>query len=176
MIKFLPALVAVAAASKANFSYEEYDAEFYSNYVDEYVEETGQDPSAYEMPHDEETFHGDEGYQMHPDDEHYGNVPDGDFYHDVHDFNVWEEIWSQAEYEERAQTEAELMIALEALREGLVDLDRDIDYLDDCIDSNDDGISDNENDIADNDHCLVDVEEEISSQQRKVRRLCGNAA
>ena len=44
------------------------------------------------------------------------------------------------------------MVALEALREALVDIDRDIDYLDSCISDNDDGISDNDAGIAANDY------------------------
>lgn len=80
--------------------------------------------------------HDDEaGYALnHYPSELYGNVPTGDFWNHVDDFNEWEPIWEQGEYEERVQTEAEMMIALEALREALVDLDYDIDRLEDHID------------------------------------------
>ena len=55
--------------------------------------------------------------------DHYNDVPTGDFWHQVDDFDAWKEIRDQHEYEERLGTEAELMVALEALREALVDID-----------------------------------------------------
>ena len=82
-----------------------------------------------------EVYEEDAGYVLnHYPSELVGNVPTGDFWNHVDDFNEWEPIWEQGEYEERVQTEAEMMIALEALREALVDLDYDIDRLEDHID------------------------------------------
>ena len=92
----------------------------------------------HEVHYDEpvRAVHDDEaGYALnHYPSELYGNVPTGDFWNHVDDFNEWEPIWEQGEYEERVQTEAEMMVALEALREALVDLDYDIDRLEDHID------------------------------------------
>ena len=87
------------------------------------------------------------------------------------DFNEWEEIWGQGDYESRLHTEAELMVALEALREDLVELDHDLDDLDSCISSNDDGISDNDHRIHENDHEIEHNDDEISDQENRVKRL-----
>jgi len=84
----------------------------------------------------------DYAHNSYPD-ETYGNVPHGGFWNEVDHFNEWNPIWDQAEYEERIQTEAELMIALEAIRESLVDLDYEIDRLEDCISHNNEDIEDN---------------------------------
>ena len=67
------------------------------------------------------------------DNNYIGNVPTGNFEEQVSDFNEWNTIWKQQEYEERVNTEAQLMVALEALREALVGLDMDIDELNYCI-------------------------------------------
>ena len=80
-----------------------------------------------------------------------GDVPTGDFWNQVDDFDAWKEIRDQHEYEERLDTEAELMIALEALREALVDIDRDIDDLDDCLSHCSECISENEEGVSEND-------------------------
>ena len=105
------------------------------------------------------------------DHEHYGQVPTGNFWEQVDDFDEWKTIRDQDEYESRLDTEASLMIALEALREALTRLDMDIDELDY-------GISQNESDIEDNDReieqCFRDTNEnidEISDQFRQVDRL-----
>merc|ERR1712228_598354 len=111
--------------------------------------------------------HADYSY----DHDYHGNVPSGDFNHQVHDFNEWEEIRDQHAYEERLETEAELVIALEALREALVDIDHEIDELDDCISSNDSGISHNDDCIADNDHKISDNDSEIDHQRHRVEDL-----
>ena len=50
----------------------------------------------------------------------------GDFDAKVEEFDSCDEIWNQSDYEERLETEAELMVALEAIREALVVLDGDI--------------------------------------------------
>merc|ERR1712222_35640 len=119
--------------------------EYYSHHSDDYSSHHSDD---YSDHHDH-----DHGYHFeashYPEDDHhdnyeYGHVPTGDFDHHVYDFNEWEEIWHQDDYESRLHTEAELMVALEALREDLVELDHDIDALFDCISDNDSGISDND--------------------------------
>ena len=58
----------------------------------------------------------------------------------VKDFDPWEAMWDQDAYEERLKTEAELMIALEALREAVVELDQVTGDLEDCITDNKEGI------------------------------------
>ena len=63
------------------------------------------------------------------------------------------------------------MIGLEAVREALVDLDRDIDYLEDAISENDEGIADNLYHIERNDDAIHDNDDEIEDQQRRAKRL-----
>ena len=63
------------------------------------------------------------------------------------------------------------MVALEALREALVDLDRDIDDVESCISDNDDGISDNDAGIAKNDYGISENDAEISDQNDRVDSL-----
>ena len=66
---------------------------------------------------------------VHYSEETYGSVPHGDYWSEVNDVNVWNEIWDQHEYENRIHTEAQLMVALEGMRESLVMLDEDIDWI-----------------------------------------------
>ena len=63
------------------------------------------------------------------------------------------------------------MIALEATREALVDLDYDIDRLEDLIDENHRNIDRNHEDIRDNDDAIEDNDHEIDDQQRRVKYL-----
>ena len=44
------------------------------------------------------------------------NLPGADFNKQVHDFNEDKEIWDQNDYQERVKMEAEIMVALEALK------------------------------------------------------------
>jgi len=46
-------------------------------------------------------------------------LPSGDFNRRVHNFDNHREIWDQKDYEERVKVEAELLVALEALKENL---------------------------------------------------------
>ena len=99
------------------------------------------------------------------------DVPTGNFWDQVDDFNAWETIWDQYSYEERLHEEADMMVALEALREALVELDSDIDSLEDCISDNDDRISENDAGIAENDRGIEENDDEISDQEERVERL-----
>merc|ERR1719464_38768 len=169
MIKFIPALVAVAAATK-DYGYDSYDGAWYDSYVDEYKHDHGHDPHYYENPVDDAEFH-DDHYDEYPEDSHYGDVPTGDFWHQVDDFDAWNTIWDQESYEERLDSEATIMVALEALREELVHLDHDIDDLYDCIDHNDSDISENDKYINHNDHEISDNDHEIHDQEDRVEDL-----
>ena len=110
------------------------------HHIDHHSEESDDHHHHHHDSHDDHepvrVVHDDEiDYHVdHYPSELYGDVPTGDFWHKVDDFDTWEPIWEQGEYEERVQTEAELMVALEAIREALVDLDYDIDRLEDHID------------------------------------------
>ena len=53
------------------------------------------------------------------------------------------------------------MISLEAIREGMVDLDYEIDYLEDCIDENQKAIDWNYSDIHRNDDAIDYNDQEI---------------
>ena len=90
------------------------------------------------------------------DVEYYGDVPTGNYWDKVLRYNPWEPNWSQEEYEHRMNTEAELMIALEALKESLLHLDWDVDDLEDKLNENRSDLSECENDIW---KCQQDNEE-----------------
>ena len=62
------------------------------------------------------------------------------------------------------------MVSLEALREGLVDLDYEIDDLYDCISDNDSEIEINQHGIEHNDEGIEENEEEIDDQRRRISR------
>merc|ERR1712060_902564 len=134
-----------------------------------------------ESHHSEESHHTVEHHDDHHEEYHYddagadyhhGDVPTGDFWHQVDEFNEWNVIWDQDHYEHRLEQEAELMVALEALREDLVHLDHDIDDLDDCISHCEHDCSENDECIANNDHGISDNDHEISDQEHRVERLC----
>ena len=63
------------------------------------------------------------------------------------------------------------MIALEAIREALVDLDYEIDHLEDCIDDNNYRIHDNYDAIKDNDWGIDENDREIDDQRYRLKRL-----
>ena len=105
------------------------------------------------------------------DSEVSGAVPSGAFWDSVDDFNMWDVDMTQEGYENRINTEASMIVALEALREAMVSLDYDIENLEDCISDNDSGISDNDAGIAMNDSGIDDNDEEIDDQQYRVKRL-----
>ena len=128
----------------------------YSSYADDYTAPTYDDSYYYQ-----DSYSSD--YQT-------GSVPTGDFWNQVDDFDEWKEIYDQEAYENRLSQEADLMVALEALREALVRLDRDIDDLDDCISQNDEDISENDEGIARNDYGIDENDEEISDQESRIER------
>lgn len=145
--------------------YHDYESQFYGDYYPEDSHHTDHHHGHAEHDHAyEEVDHHEEDFHYPEDGAGSGNVPTGNFDEQVHDFNEWDEIWLQGKYEMRLDQEAKLMVSLEAIREALVDLDRDIDYLEDCIDDNDHGISDNDNGIAKNDHHISENDEEIDDQ------------
>lgn len=63
------------------------------------------------------------------------------------------------------------MVALEAIREALVDLDHDIDDLEDCISDNDSGIDHNHDGIDLNDHGIDENDEELDDQNYRLKRI-----
>ena len=97
--------------------------------------------------------------------------PSGDYERRVRDFNEWEEVFTQQDYEARVNAEAEMMIALEALREAMVDLDYFIDHLEDDIRRNTRDIRDNIDEIRYNDKNIQANGEDIEFQQYRARRL-----
>lgn len=159
------------------------DSESYHSYHSESSESEDYDhyhpEPAYKPDHHHDHYHADPVYDLptfdYPDHQHdahgYGNVPSGDFWGQVAEFNPWVEIWQQGDYEERLETEAELMVALEALREALIELDHEIDHLEDCISENDDGIEYNDDGIYENEHGIEDNDDEIADQQDRVEDL-----
>ena len=63
------------------------------------------------------------------------------------------------------------MIALEATREALVELDYEIDDLEDCIDGNNYNIHENYDHIKDNDWAIDENDREIDDQRYRLKRL-----
>ena len=63
------------------------------------------------------------------------------------------------------------MISLEAIRESLVELDYQIDYLEDCIDDNNHDIDRNYYGINDNDKGIDYNDREIDDQNYRLKRL-----
>ena len=109
---------------------------------------------------------------------HYGfgeavdiNEYAGHFEGKVDDFDSAEEIWNQADYEERLETEAELMVALEAIRAALVVLDTDITELEDCIERSADHIGENYEHITFNDSAMEINQLEVTRQQTQLESL-----
>ena len=123
--------------------------------------------------HNEPVYHEPVTYDTYPEESYdlFGNIPLGNFWDQVQDFNEWEPVWEQDEYEERIQTEAELMIAIEAIREGMVDLDYEMDYLEDGIDENHRDIDRNIDGINDNDYGIEYNDHEIDEQRYRLKRL-----
>ena len=149
-----------------NYSYgHAYPADNYEYYhVEDYDEPTHPQPTPpVEHYHD----------AHHDEPEFYSNVPVGDFWRQVDEFDEWEEIWGQPDYEERLEQEATLMVALEAMRDALVDLDHDIDNLEDCVSSNDDGIADNHYDIHNNNYRvgISKNDDEMHDQEYRIHHL-----
>ena len=95
-----------------------------------------------------------EDYEPHP--------PNPNFHIEVEHFNQRDSIWSQQEYEDRIQSEAEVMVSLEALREALVIIDHDLDDLEDTIEENHYGLRENSKSIHRNSDYLEVIGEEIA--------------
>jgi hypothetical protein len=142
-------------SSSHHTSYESHDSEHYHDDDDHYYE-------PYEPMHYTPSDH---------DNDYAGEVPSPDFWGQVDDYNPWNVDLTQEDYEDRLHQEAQMMVALEAIREALVELDYDIDALEDCIEENNHDISDNEHGISDNDHGISENDHEIEKQQYRIKRL-----
>ena len=62
----------------------------------------------------------------------------GNYEEAVRAFQSSDTLWSQADYEERMETEAQLMVGIESIRGFLIQLDEDIHALESCIEVNTD--------------------------------------
>ena len=98
-------------------------------------------------------------------------MPESDFQQQVDEFDDCDEIWDQEDYEERLQTEAELMIALEAIRGTLVELDEKITQLEECVELNQLDIGDNFEHINVNDQRIAENDIEIEKQKLRLEEL-----
>ena len=81
-------------------------------------------------------YYSHPGYHA-PDYSHeYGEtLPGADFNHQVYKFDEDHQIWDQNDYEERTKAEAELLVALEALKQSVSILSYDISRLQEGIGS-----------------------------------------
>lgn len=75
-------------------------------------------------------------YDDDHDDEVFYHLIPADFSNAVDDFDTWKPIFSEENYESRLQTEAELMIGLEALREAVNILVEDLYDLEENLEHN----------------------------------------
>lgn len=103
-----------------------------------------------------ENYHGDNyytnpGYHAPSYETEYGEVlPGADFNKQVWQFNTDKQIWDQNDYEERVKVEAEMLVALEAMKDAVHDLDRDIDQIDYRNHDQEQRIGANQQDVWDN--------------------------
>lgn len=95
------------------------------------------------------------GHYREPDYEHeYGEeLPGADFNKQVYQFNENKQIWDQNDYEERVKVEAEMLVALEALKTSVNYLGYDIHSIGDKISYNRARIGANQDDIYE-DHAV----------------------
>jgi hypothetical protein len=77
-------------------------------------------------------------------------LPGADFNAHVYHFDEAEPIWDQGDYEERVKMEADMLVALEALKETVQYLHHDIDHLDAIVEYQHELIMHNEEDIFEN--------------------------
>jgi len=77
-------------------------------------------------------------------------LPSGDFNRRVYQFDDSRAIWDQKDYEERVKVEAEMLVALEALKESLSYAAYDVHDLGQSIQTQFERISDNAMDIYEN--------------------------
>ena len=96
-------------------------------------------------------FSIDNHYRQPDYSSEYGEeLPGADFNRQVYRFNEDHQIWDQNDYEERVKVEAEMLVALEALKGSVDYLNYDIHKIDQDIRHNDDRIGENREDIYEN--------------------------
>ena len=101
-------------------------------------------------------YQGDAYYNYpahHPADysHNYDEVlPGADFNRQVWEFDNHGSIWDQNDYTERVKMEAQMLVALESLKESVMTLNFDITNLNGHIETNYHRINDNESDIYSN--------------------------
>ena len=64
----------------------------------------------------------------------------GDYGEAIKAFKSSDALWSQEDYEERMETEAQLMVGIESIRGFLIQLDTDILLLEECVEVNADSM------------------------------------
>ena len=85
-------------------------------------------------PYQDYHYFNHPGYKAADYSKEYGEVlPGPDFNKQVYNFNENKEIWDQNDYEERVKAEAEILVALEAMKESVMYLGYDIQGLGDGI-------------------------------------------
>ena len=77
-------------------------------------------------------------------------LPGADFNKQVYQFNEKKQIWDQNDYEERVKVEAEILVALEALKTSVNYLNFDVSSIQDLIHHNKHRIGANQEDIWEN--------------------------
>ena len=104
-------------------------------------------------------------------DDYVYHTPTPMFKDAVYDYDPWTSMWDQEIYEKRINTEAEIMVALEAIRATIVDVDHDIDDLEDCIGINSYKVHDNIEHIDKSIQWLNAIHDEIDRQRYDIKGL-----
>jgi len=121
-MKYFTALVATCAAASA------------SKIEAKSAIESKVDASANPNPYDQYNYFNHPGYVAPSYEHEYGEVlPGADFNKQVYNFNEAHQIWDQNDYEERVKVEAEMLVALEALKESIMYLSYDVHEIDERI-------------------------------------------
>ena len=86
------------------------------------------------IPYEGDSYYHNPGY-VEPDysKKYDETLPGADFNRQVYEFNTDKGIWDQNDYTERVKVEAEMLVALEALKENTMYLGYDIQELQDHI-------------------------------------------
>jgi len=134
-MKFAVALSTAFVAAQAASIEAQAGAADWPTYPNYYLHDHYAEPS-YDATYDEE-------------------LPGADFNSHVYHFEDENMIWDQNDYTERVRVEAEMLVALEGLKETVTFLHHDIDHLNDVNDQQAERIHENHDDIYDNQQYII---------------------
>lgn len=123
-------------------------------------------------PYEGDAYYNNPGY-VEPSYEHRyeETLPGADFNRHVYEFDNNKPVWDQNDYTERVKVEAEMLVALESLKESAMYLGYDLQELQDHIDYQRKQIGSNQDDIYENMEALI---KEFDSQLARISGLQDN--